>query len=90
MLGVEKLTRHFLVRSGDDGKPVWTELDAPPETRAGLVGETKVENDDQVMVVYFVDVAAQKFVTGKFRDAAALVREHEIPHRPAQPKSGAS
>lgn len=34
------------------------------------------------------DTAAQTFVTAKFRDAAALVREHEIPHRPA--KSGFS
>jgi hypothetical protein len=56
----------------------------------GLVGETQVENDHQVMIVYFGDTAAHKTVTGKFRDAAALVREHEIPHRPARPESGPS
>lgn len=54
-LGVEKLTHYFLIRSGDDGKPEWTRLEAPPKTRTGLVGETKVENDDQYRSVMYVD-----------------------------------
>ena len=40
------------------------------------------------MLVYVAETAAQTFVTGRFRDAAALMGEHEIPHRPA--KSGFS
>jgi hypothetical protein len=80
----EKLITYWRVRSGADAsaKPVWEELDARLATRAGLVGELKVENDDQIMLIFFVDQAAQERVTRAARDAAALAREHEIPHVP--------
>jgi hypothetical protein len=83
----EKLTTYWRVRSSSDsdGKPEWEQLDSPPATRDGLVGDVKVENDDQVMLVYFEDKQAQTLVVGKMRDAAALVREHDLPHRPARP-----
>ena len=84
----EKLTTYWRVRSGADptAKPVWEELDAPPVTTAGLHGHTKVENDDQVMFIFFVDAAAQERVTRAARDAASLAQEWEIPHQPARPR----
>jgi hypothetical protein len=79
-----KFTTYWRVRSGTDAsaKPEWEELDSRPATRAGLVGELKVENGDQIMLIFFVDQAAQERVTRDARDAAALAREHEIPHVP--------
>lgn len=83
---MEKLITYWRVKSSADsaGKPEWEELAAAPLTRAGLVGDVKVENDDQVMMVYFVDAIAQERVTRAARDAAALAQEHMIPHRPAK------
>jgi hypothetical protein len=80
----EKLITYWRVRSGADATatPEWEELDGRPTTRAGLTGELKVENDDQIMLIFFVDQAAQERVTQAARDAAALAREHEIPHVP--------
>jgi hypothetical protein len=80
----EKLITYWRVRSGADSsaKPEWEQLDAHPPTRAGLAGELKVENDDQIAMIFFVDQAAQERVTRSGRDAAALAREHEIPHVP--------
>jgi len=56
-----------------------------PTTVLGLHGELKVENDDQIMMVFFVDAVAQEQVTRAARDAAALAQEFKIPHRPARP-----
>jgi hypothetical protein len=86
----EKLMTYWRVRSSDDpdGRPEWTQLDAAPASREGLVGEMTVENDDQVMVVYFEDLAAHDRVTRASKDAAALVREWEIPHQPARRPDG--
>ena len=49
----DKITTYWRVRSGDDpdAKPHWGRLDAQPKTTEGLVGELRVENDDQVMLV---------------------------------------
>jgi hypothetical protein len=78
-----KFTSHHRVRSDlAGGKPIWEQLSGPPESREGLVGDVKVENDDQILIVYFEDEAAQERVTRSFRDAAALVQEHMIPHKP--------
>jgi hypothetical protein len=86
---MEKLKTYFRVRSSDEpnGKPVWQRVSGPPTTKAGLVGDVVVENDDQVMTVYFEDHEARRLVTRKFKDAAALAQEHMIPHRPAAPES---
>ena len=56
----------------------------PHGTKKGLGGELRVENDDQVMLVYFEDEAARDRVVRASRDAAALAREWEIPHQPAR------
>src|ERR1043165_6948489 len=57
----------------------WEQFETPLATTAGLHGELKVENDDQVMMVYFVDAVAQQQVTRVARDAAALAQEWGIP-----------
>lgn len=44
----------------------------------------KVENDDQIMLVFFADEAAQERVTRAARDAAPLAPEWQIPHRRAR------
>jgi hypothetical protein len=87
---MEKVITYWRVRSSDDpeGKPMWTRLDGPPETTDGLYGDTKVENDDQIVMVYFEDKAACERVTRAARDAAALAQEWEIPHRPAKRPEG--
>jgi hypothetical protein len=81
----DKITTYWRVRSGDDpdAKPHWDPLDAQPKTTEGLVGELRVENDDQVILVYFADEAARVWVTRNARDAAALVQEWMTPHKPA-------
>lgn len=83
---VDKLVTYWRVASSTeaDGKPVWEQLDAAPASRVGLVGDLKVENDDQIMMAYFVDHEARVRVTRAARDAAALAQEFMIPHRPAR------
>ncbi len=84
-LAVEKLVTYWRVRSmPDESIAPWEQLDTAPSSTAGLVGELKVENDDQIQMVYFVDEVAQERVTRGARDAAALAQEWEIPHRPAR------
>ena len=78
-----KLITYWRVKSAPDGGiPKWEQLDKPPATTEGLHGEFKIENDDQIMVLFFVDAAAQERVTRGARDAVALAQEFEIPHRP--------
>ena len=82
----EKVTTYWRVRSGNgaDAKPEWTQLDGPQGSKDGLVGELRVEDDDQVMLVYFEDEAARDRVVRASRDAAALAREWEIPRQAAR------
>lgn len=79
-----KHTTYWRVRSAPDprDKPQWEELKAAPTTRSGLVGDLRIENDDQIMMLYFVDGAVQERVTRGARDAAALAQEFMIPHKP--------
>ena len=78
-----KLTTYWLVRAGPEGPiPIWEQLERPPETD-GLHGNLEVENDDQIMMVFFVDAAAEEIVTRAARDGVALAQEFMIPHRPA-------
>jgi hypothetical protein len=82
----EKLRTYWRVWSLPDGTMApWERLDGPPVTQDELCGDLKIENDDQIAMVYAVDQAALDLVTQKSRDVAALVREHEIPHKPARP-----
>ncbi len=80
----DKRTTYWRVKSAenDGDKPQWEQLVAAPQSTEGLHGELKIENDDQIMWIYFVDAAAQERVSGAARDAAALAQEWEIPHRP--------
>jgi hypothetical protein len=59
-------------------------VEIPPESKAGFHGEIRVENDDQVMLVYAVDQAAYEKVAQASRDASALVQEWMIPHDPTR------
>ena len=79
----EKLVTYRRVRMGDAG-PEWTELDGPPETTEGLFGDMTIENDDQIVIVYFEDEAAHSFVAPRLRDAVSLAQEWMIPHKPAR------
>ena len=83
---IKKLTSYWRVKSGADAdeKPEWEPLDGKPATTEGLHGELKIENDDQIMMVYFVDEAAYERVSRAAKDAASLAQEWEIPHRPAR------
>ena len=59
-----KLTTYWLVRTGGEGPvPIWEQLKGPPETTDQLHGDLKVENDDQIAMVFFVDAGAQEIVT---------------------------
>ncbi|MDH4104147.1 MAG: hypothetical protein OEW52_11050 [Thermoleophilia bacterium] len=80
----EKCTTYWRVKSaeGEGEKPRWEQLAAASQSTEGLHGDLKIENDDQIMWVYFVDAAAQEHVSRAARDAAALAQEWEIPHRP--------
>ena len=80
----EKLITYWRVKSGPgaNAAPDWQRLAGRPASSAGLVGELKVENDDQIALIFFVDEAAQERVTRATRDAVALTREHEVPHMP--------
>jgi hypothetical protein len=91
---LRRFPRHLLlekrVRLGESGQrddptapPAWEQLDGPRTTTAELIGDTRVENDDQIMVVYFVDATAREQVTRGARDAAALAQE--CPRPPAAP-----
>ena len=85
-----KSTSYWLVRSGPEGLiPLWEQLERPPETTDELHGDLRVENDDEIMLVYFVDAGAQEIVTRAARDAASLAQEFVIPQRPTQPRDGA-
>ena len=64
--------------------PEWRQLDRAPEATERLYGELRVEIDDQVALIYLADEAAHARVTRSARDAAALVQERMIPHRPAR------
>ena len=80
---MEKVTSYWRVHSLPDGSIApWEQHKKPLATTAGLHGELKVENDDKVMVVSFVDAVAQQRVTHAARDAAALAQEWQIPHNP--------
>ena len=80
-----KLTTYWLVRSGQEGPtPIWDQLDGPPERTDELHGDLTIENDDQIMMVFFVDAASEETVTRAAREAAALAQEFTIPHQPAQ------
>jgi hypothetical protein len=52
--------------------------------KSGFHGELRVENDDQVMLVYAADQAAYEKVAQASRDASALVTELMIQHLPAR------
>lgn len=79
-----KMLTYWRVKSMPDGSIApWEQLDKPPATTDGLHGELKIENDDQIMIVFFVDEVAAQKVTRGARDATALAQEWEIPHRPA-------
>jgi hypothetical protein len=73
------------VKTADDSAatPGWERLDAAPASVAELHGELRIENDDQIMLVFFADEAAQERVTRAARDAASLAQEWQIPHKPA-------
>jgi hypothetical protein len=86
----EKLITYWRVKTAADAAatPEWEQLAEPPTTTAGLHGELNVENDDQIMMVFFEDEAAHERVTRAARDAASLAQEWMIPHRPTRgPKS---
>lgn len=51
-----------------------------------MFGETVIENDDLILTLYFEDEASHTLVTSKSRDAAALVQEWMIPHKPFVPE----
>jgi hypothetical protein len=87
---VEKLTTYWHVRTGSDaaGAPDWKQLDGPPATTAGLHGELKVENDDQIRMIYFADEQAQERVTRAVRDAASLAPEWQIRTNPQRGAEG--
>jgi hypothetical protein len=79
-----KLTTYWLVRGGPEGPiPIWEQLEGPPDTE-GLHGELRVENDEEVMMIFFVDAAAEEIVTRASRDGVALAQEFMIPRRPAE------
>ena len=82
-----KQTTYWLCRLAADptAPPEWQQLDARPTTSEGLYGEWRVENDDQIALLYFEDDMAYERVTRRTRDVAALVQEHAIPHRPVRP-----
>jgi len=77
----EKLITYWRVKSAADATapPEWEQLDTAPSSTAGLRGELKIENDDQIMMVFFVDETAQKRVTRSARDAASLAQEWQVP-----------
>jgi hypothetical protein len=76
---------YWRVKTVDDSgaTPEWERLDAAPASVAELHGELRIENDDQIMLVFFADEAAQERVTRAARDAASLAQEWQIPHKPA-------
>lgn len=82
----EKLITYWRVKSAADAAapPEWEQLDTAPSSTAELHGELKIENDDQIKMVFFVDETAQKRVTRSARDAASLAQEWQVPHRPAR------
>jgi len=82
----EKLITYWRVRTPADAAAAleWEKLEGVPATSAGLHGELTVENDDQIMRLFFEDEAAQKQVTRAARDATSLAQEWQVPHRPAR------
>ena len=82
---MQKLITYWRVKTAADAAatPEWEQLDGAPPSTAGLHGELKIENDDQIMMVFFVDEAAEERVTRAARDAASLAQEWQLPHRPA-------
>jgi len=80
---MSKITTYWRVRSSTDGSVApWEELPVAPATTEGLVGHLRVENDDQIMWIFFEDEIAQAKVTTAAQDVTALAREWEIPHQP--------
>lgn len=87
-----KWTTFWIVKSAPDGgPPIWRQIDPfdpalkedPELAGADSVGPPlRIENDDQVMVVTALDEPALKRVESSLGDAAALVQEHGIPHKP--------
>lgn len=75
-----KSTTYWLVRGGPEGEiPLWEHLDGAPDTTDELHGELQVENEDEIMHVFFVDAAAQEIVTRAVRDGVVLTDEFTIP-----------
>jgi hypothetical protein len=82
---LEKLITYWRVHSNADGTIApWERLASPPTSQEGPYGDLKVENDDQIMLIFFVDENAHEKVVRGARDAAALAQEHGIPHRSAR------
>ena len=56
-----KPTTYWLVRGGPEGPiPIWEQLEGRPETTDELHGELKVEADDQILQMFFVDAADRR------------------------------
>lgn len=88
-----KWTTFFVAKSSLDGKVDMREIDpsdpalaSDPELAGEGAGKLRLENDDQVWVVITLDEAAHEHAQRAFKDAAALVQEHMIPHQPYRPR----
>jgi hypothetical protein len=80
----EKLITDWRAATAADAAALakWGQLHGPLSSTAGLQGEPKIRNDDQLMVVLCVSKAAQERVTRAARDAASLAQEWHIAHKP--------
>jgi hypothetical protein len=85
-----KWTTFWVAKTNDDGTIGMRQIDLhdrktlqnDPELQGEGVGKLRIENDDQVMVVFTLDADAHARQQQAFLDAAALAQEHMIPHQP--------
>jgi hypothetical protein len=80
---VDKLVTYWRASSLPDGAIApWEQLDAAPAAMDGLHGELKIEDVDEVVMVYFADEIASEKITRAELDADALTEEWGIPYKP--------